>query len=198
VSGQLHAPAASSLDSESRYSLERLGGSQNLSGRRGDNILSLLGLELRPRPARSQSLYRLSSVHMLNVSGLGLHNMESYVQARFLFIYEGPTPTAYKQNNIQTLPLTKWLLINLQQRPNTCRATDAASDAVLLTCTTRGKTLLLKLLRLFQIYRPYLLALATSPAINVTRPHQFCMERGLQMLFLRTSFPGKLSTPILF
>jgi hypothetical protein len=105
--------------------------------------------------------------------------------------YEGPTPTAYKQNNILTLPLTKWLLINLQQRPNICRATDAASDAVLLTCTTRGKTPVTEVVSLFQIYRPYLLTLPTPLAINVTR----LFGTWPDDVFLRTYFPRKLSTP---
>jgi hypothetical protein len=38
-----------------------LGGPQSRSGRRGENVCPIPGLELRPlgRPARSQSLYRL-------------------------------------------------------------------------------------------------------------------------------------------
>jgi hypothetical protein len=57
-------PAALSRGKSPRYPLDRrLGGSQSRSGRCGEEkILHPTGLELRPldRPARSESLYRLS------------------------------------------------------------------------------------------------------------------------------------------
>jgi hypothetical protein len=64
VSGRLYAPAALPQEEEPQYQLDRrLGGPQSQSGRRGEvKNFTLPGLELRPhcRPARSQSLYRLS------------------------------------------------------------------------------------------------------------------------------------------
>jgi hypothetical protein len=73
VSGQLHAPAALPPGKSPRYPFyRRLGGPQSRSGRYGEvKIIYPIGTRTPAppgRPARSQSLYRLSypgSTHLL-------------------------------------------------------------------------------------------------------------------------------------